>query len=115
MNDGKIRVGIMGLGQIGRHLYHLALERDDIEIVAVADIFDALTAHRPYREPDADQVVLGILRKDAEQGKLDSGAVAALERELPRIVEIRGEINERIHRSGGVLDLREILLKEDTG
>jgi glyceraldehyde 3-phosphate dehydrogenase len=28
----------MGLGQIGRQLYHLALEKDDIEIVAVADI-----------------------------------------------------------------------------
>jgi hypothetical protein len=26
------------LGQIGRQLYHLALEKDDIEIVAVADI-----------------------------------------------------------------------------
>jgi glyceraldehyde 3-phosphate dehydrogenase len=38
MRDGKIRVGIMGLGQIGRHLYHLALENNDIEIVAVADI-----------------------------------------------------------------------------
>lgn len=38
MPKGKIRVGIMGLGQIGRHLYHLALEKDDIEIVAVADI-----------------------------------------------------------------------------
>jgi glyceraldehyde 3-phosphate dehydrogenase len=38
MRNGKIRVGIMGLGQIGRHLYHLALERDDVEIVAVADI-----------------------------------------------------------------------------
>jgi glyceraldehyde 3-phosphate dehydrogenase len=38
MGDGKIRVGIMGLGQIGRQLYHLALEKDDIEIVAVADI-----------------------------------------------------------------------------
>ncbi|HET7909635.1 MAG TPA: glyceraldehyde 3-phosphate dehydrogenase NAD-binding domain-containing protein [Nitrospira sp.] len=38
MHNGKIRVGIMGLGQIGRHLYHLALERDDIEIAAVADI-----------------------------------------------------------------------------
>ena len=38
MRDGKIRIGIMGLGQIGRHLYHLALEKDDIEIVAVADI-----------------------------------------------------------------------------
>jgi glyceraldehyde 3-phosphate dehydrogenase len=38
MRNGKIRVGIMGLGQIGRHLYHLALEKDDIEIAAVADI-----------------------------------------------------------------------------
>ena len=38
MRDGKIRVGIMGLGQIGRHIYQLALEKDDIEIVAVADI-----------------------------------------------------------------------------
>lgn len=38
MQNGKIRVGIMGLGQIGRQLYHLALEKDDIEIVAVADI-----------------------------------------------------------------------------
>lgn len=38
MRDGKIRVGIMGLGQIGRQLYHLALESDDIDIAAVADI-----------------------------------------------------------------------------
>src|SRR3990170_9048167 len=38
MRNGKIRIGIMGLGQIGRHLYHLAREIDDIEIVAVADI-----------------------------------------------------------------------------
>ncbi|HEY5544325.1 MAG TPA: glyceraldehyde 3-phosphate dehydrogenase NAD-binding domain-containing protein [Candidatus Binatia bacterium] len=38
MRSEKIRIGIMGLGQIGRHLYHLALENDDIEIVAVADI-----------------------------------------------------------------------------
>ena len=38
MGNRKIRVGIMGLGQIGRHLYHLALENDDIEIAAVADI-----------------------------------------------------------------------------
>lgn len=38
MRNGKIRIGIMGLGQIGRHLYHLALESDDVEIVAVADI-----------------------------------------------------------------------------
>jgi glyceraldehyde 3-phosphate dehydrogenase len=38
MDNAKIRVGIMGLGLIGRHLYHLALESEDIEITAVADI-----------------------------------------------------------------------------
>ncbi|HUF41644.1 MAG TPA: glyceraldehyde 3-phosphate dehydrogenase NAD-binding domain-containing protein [Verrucomicrobiae bacterium] len=38
MQNSKTRVGIMGLGQIGRHLYHLALEGDDVEIVAVADV-----------------------------------------------------------------------------
>jgi glyceraldehyde 3-phosphate dehydrogenase len=38
MRNGKIRVGLMGLGQIGRDLYHLALEQDEFEIVAVADI-----------------------------------------------------------------------------
>jgi glyceraldehyde 3-phosphate dehydrogenase (phosphorylating) len=38
MANGNIRVGIMGLGQIGRQLYHLATESDDIEIAAVADI-----------------------------------------------------------------------------
>jgi len=38
MLDGKLRVGLMGLGQIGRDLYQLAMESEDIEIVAVADI-----------------------------------------------------------------------------
>ena len=38
MGNRKIRIGIMGLGQIGRHLYQLAAESEDLEIVAVADI-----------------------------------------------------------------------------
>ena len=38
MRNGKIQVGLMGLGQIGRHLYQLAAESDDLEIVAIADI-----------------------------------------------------------------------------
>src|SRR5262245_7428489 len=45
MGEGKIRVGVMGLGQIGRHIYHLALEKDEIEIVAVVDIGKAEVLH----------------------------------------------------------------------
>lgn len=38
MSAGKIRLGLMGFGLIGRQLYQLAAESDDIEIVAVSDI-----------------------------------------------------------------------------
>jgi HD-GYP domain-containing protein (c-di-GMP phosphodiesterase class II) len=67
-------------------------------ILAVADIFDALTAHRPYREPMPDEKVVKILREDADAGKLDGTVIDALERVLPRIVKIRNQINRRIRR-----------------
>ncbi len=38
MTQNKIRIGIMGLGNIGRQLYHLASESDDIEVAAIVDI-----------------------------------------------------------------------------
>ena len=34
----KVRIGLMGFGQIGRQLYHLAAASQDLEIVAVSDI-----------------------------------------------------------------------------
>ncbi len=34
----KIRIGLMGFGEIPRHIYRLCLNRDDIEIVAIADL-----------------------------------------------------------------------------
>jgi HD-GYP domain-containing protein (c-di-GMP phosphodiesterase class II) len=78
-------------------------------IVAVADIFDALTAHRPYRDPDPDDVVLEMLRQDALGGKLDMQVVQALAWVLPRIVEIRQEINDRIEQQGRVTALPHVL------
>lgn len=38
MTPQKLRLGLMGFGHIGRQLYHLATESDDIEVVAIADI-----------------------------------------------------------------------------
>ncbi|MCP4550471.1 MAG: glyceraldehyde-3-phosphate dehydrogenase [Bacteroidetes bacterium] len=34
----KIRIGLMGFGEIPRHIYRLCLDNDQIEIVAIADI-----------------------------------------------------------------------------
>ncbi len=38
MSTQKLRLGLMGFGHIGRQLYHLATQSDDIDIVAIADI-----------------------------------------------------------------------------
>ncbi|MGI9286380.1 MAG: glyceraldehyde 3-phosphate dehydrogenase NAD-binding domain-containing protein, partial [Pseudomonadales bacterium] len=38
MSIPKLRLGLMGFGHIGRQVYHLATESEDIEIVAVSDI-----------------------------------------------------------------------------
>jgi glyceraldehyde 3-phosphate dehydrogenase len=54
MLNRKIRVGLMGLGQIGRHLYRLAAESDDMEIVAVADIGKPEILHYLLKSDTAD-------------------------------------------------------------
>ncbi len=72
------------------------------KILAVADIFDALTARRPYRDPEPDEAVLAMLRGDVEAGKLDGEAVEALARVLPVIARLRLEIAGRIEARGGV-------------
>lgn len=55
--NGPIRVGIMGFGQIGRQLYDLAAQSDDIEVVAVADIGSPEILHYLLRAetPTPDQ------------------------------------------------------------
>lgn len=37
--QGKVRIGINGFGRFGRLVARVALERDDIELVAVNDPF----------------------------------------------------------------------------
>lgn len=47
-------------------------------VLAVADIYAALTEHRPYRDAMRTEQALGILRDKADSGELDGGLVAAL-------------------------------------
>ena len=47
-------------------------------IMAVADIYDALTTDRPYRKAMSTEKALSILNTEANQGKLDKDVVACL-------------------------------------
>lgn len=56
-------------------------------IVAVADVFDALTSKRPYKEAWPIDRAMAVLREDAG-GHFDPVVVAAAEQSLPRMMEV---------------------------
>lgn len=75
--------------------YPLGLAGQDIplsgRIVAVADVFDALTSQRPYKRAWSIEEALGFLKDNA--GKLfDPGLVAQLEASLPEMLAIRNRL-----------------------
>ena len=58
-------------------------------ILAVADIFTAITEDRPYRKGMESHKVLGILKAKADKGEIDSTVVSALQREYNTINRTR--------------------------
>ncbi|MFM7634866.1 MAG: HD-GYP domain-containing protein [Cyanobacteriota bacterium] len=58
-------------------------------IIAVADILDALTSHRPYKEPWTIEAAVGELERLVAVGKLDADCVNAVKAHLPEVEAIR--------------------------
>ncbi len=76
----KIKIGINGFGRIGRNVFKIALERDNLEIIGVNDITDTKTlAH--------------LLKYDSTQGKFngtvqhDDGALIVNGKHIPVTAE----------------------------
>lgn len=69
--------------------YPRGLKGDEVpmeaRIVAVADIFDAMTSYRHYKKGWVVSEAMGALRDMAVQGKLDASCVSALEQHLDEI------------------------------
>jgi HD-GYP domain-containing protein (c-di-GMP phosphodiesterase class II) len=59
---------------------HLALEA---RIIQVADVFQALAQHRPYRDSLPPDQILAILQDEAANGALDAAVVAQVAAHLP--------------------------------
>jgi HD-GYP domain-containing protein (c-di-GMP phosphodiesterase class II) len=78
--------------------YPAGLRGDEIpvegRIVAVADVFDALTHTRPYRQSLSMEEGLAIVRQQADEGVLDPVCVAALERQRPALERIVAEFRD---------------------
>ncbi len=61
----------------------------EARIVAVADVFDALTSQRPYKEPWPVAAAVVELRRMLDAGKLDAKCVHALEASLDQVGRVR--------------------------
>ena len=60
-------VGIIGYGGFGRFLHNSWEKLECARVVAVADVFDALTTSRPYKEPWPIEKAVDLLNE--EKGK----------------------------------------------
>jgi HD-GYP domain-containing protein (c-di-GMP phosphodiesterase class II) len=69
-------------------------------VVAVVDVFDALTAERPYKAPETPQGALEILRQEARGGRLDAQAVEALALAMGEILKVKDRIDGWIRERG---------------
>jgi HD-GYP domain-containing protein (c-di-GMP phosphodiesterase class II) len=67
-------------------------------IVAVADVFTAITEDRPYRAGMDPEAALGLLRKMAEEGALDRGVVGVLADNFSEVNSVRHRAQEDAHR-----------------
>lgn len=66
----------------------------EARIIAVADVFDALTSHRPYKTPWSVEAALEQLERLVELGKLDGDCVAALRQRSREAEAIRDRFRD---------------------
>ncbi|MEO1004018.1 MAG: HD domain-containing phosphohydrolase [Cyanobacteria bacterium J06638_7] len=66
----------------------------EARIIAVADVLDALTSARPYKDPWGLEAALDELQRLAALGKLDADCVAALVRRRPEVAAIRERFSD---------------------
>ena len=67
---------------------------ESARIVAVADVFDALTMKRPYKDPWPLERVVATLRADAGT-HFDPSVIAAFQACLPQLLDIKADWNQR--------------------
>ena len=68
----------------------------EARIVAVADVFDALTSARPYKNAWSNEDAIGELKKLAGE-KLDRDCVNALIQNLDKVEQIQAQFSENIY------------------
>ncbi len=77
-------------------------------ITAIADVFDALTSKRPYKEViSVEQAIASIM--DCSGSQFDPGVVASFRGILEEILEIKNKYNDDIPQSFDIPEMKTLL------
>ena len=68
----------------------------EARIIAVADVLDALTSHRPYKDPWPLQDAIAELKRLVAAGKLDHRCVDAIEAHVEEVIAIRDRFDDTV-------------------
>jgi glyceraldehyde 3-phosphate dehydrogenase len=102
-----VRVGINGFGRIGRQFLRIALERKDIEVVAVNDIADPKTLGHLFKYDTNYGVFAGQVRAEPDGITVDGRKVAVLAKKDPAELPWRDLGVEVVVESTGLFTERE--------
>jgi HD-GYP domain-containing protein (c-di-GMP phosphodiesterase class II) len=66
----------------------------EARIIAVADVFQALTQTRPYRDKFASKDIIPLMQNQIQEGKLDKDVVLLVENNLTRCLKLANCLND---------------------
>ena len=91
VDDDVLQIAVRHHEKLDGTGYHKGLSEKDLtlpqQIVAVADILSALYGKRSYKEPFSKEKILGILKSDADNGKINRSVVSVLEKNYDSIIK----------------------------
>ena len=73
----------------------------EARIIAVADVLDALTSHRPYKDSWPLEDAIAELQRLVAAGKLDHRCVDAIEAHVDEVMAIRDRFDDTLLAAAG--------------
>jgi HD-GYP domain-containing protein (c-di-GMP phosphodiesterase class II) len=90
VDDDVLQIAVRHHEKLDGTGYHKGLTEKDLtlpqQIIAVADILSALYGKRSYKEPFSKEKILGIMKSDADNGKINKKTVQILENNYDKII-----------------------------
>ena len=104
-----IRVGINGFGRIGRRVFRLLLEQDDIDVVAINDLADAKTLTHLLKYDSIHGKLDARISKNETHIEVNNNSIALSNQNHPKSIDWRAQKVDVVVEATGKFKTRDTL------